>query len=378
MLSANDELQQMIQLKAVASRANNWQLFGTRIFDEWPRVFRYKDTNPIWLWLFAFGTTFLVLVLMVGEPLLRGGWDKIGTNFAAMFFGLSPLMSVALGLILLFMCAAQPFLVVAILLPKIKISRAYLQHSVAADLRGLVFQTPQDHTLVTWDRVLDYYLEPVPGALQSADRCVVVTARGEYSFLSTIFDDFILREIIKTYAINAQSKEWTYKPGRDRDNLKTPVQFQPTVGTKVFHFRTRTVRAMLWLLTSFTTLLPVATAARYYVAGMAIKSTHSMALSIICNVVLLVAVFLIWTCYLKTHIILSENGIAMHGLRKSRFIAWSNIESYVVSSDKYVLTIKSDGQKIRILQMFTDIADFKNEVQNRAINSANRDWKAAH
>ena len=364
------ELQEFVKQKAIASRAKEWQLFGTRTFDEWPRVFRYKDTNPIWLWLFAFGATFLLLALMVGEPLLRGGWNNIGNNASTMFNGFSPFLAVAFVLTILLVCSAQPFLIVAVLLPRIQASRAYLQQTVTADLRGLVFQTPQEHTPIAWDRVLDLYLEPVAGTLQSADRCVVVTARGESAFLSTIVDDFILREIIKTYAKNAQSKEWAYKVGRDRDNLKTPIQFQAKAGTKVFHFRTRTARAMMW----FSTLL-VYSAPVSVIFGGKFKTNSEIIGVFLFLFPLAVAVIFGWLCYFKTHIVLDERGFATYGLRKSRFIAWNEIESYTVSSDKYFLVIKSDGQKTRILQMFSDIANFKNEVQNRAINSANREWK---
>jgi hypothetical protein len=86
---------------------------------------------------------------------------------------------------LLGISASYPALFLAVQLPQARITRQYLQHTVTADLRGLVFQTPREQVPVSWDRVLDYYLDPVEGALQRADRCVVVTARGEYSFLST-------------------------------------------------------------------------------------------------------------------------------------------------------------------------------------------------
>ena len=370
MLAQNDVLQQTIREKATASRAKTWELHGTRTFDEWPRVFRYKDGNGFLLVLAAIGITTLLLALQLSKAATNGGFSSIWQNIALLMNGFSIPLRIAFILTLLFSCGAMPFLIVATRWPQIKAGRAYLQQMVSADLRGLTFQSPQEHTPIAWDRVLDYYLDPVAGTLQNADRCVVVTERGEWTFLSTIVEGYTLREIIKTYATNAKPKDWAYKPGYDRDNLKTPGQFQAKAGTKVFHFRTRTARAILLLFTIVIAFVPVSV-----LFGGKFKTNADFFGLAVFLFPIAVGVVTGWLGYFKTHFVLDERGIATRGWRKSRFIAWTEIESYQAGSDGYFLEIRTAQKTIRFLRMFSDMSDFKHEVQNRAINRANREWK---
>ncbi len=256
-LSNGDDLQKIIQEKAQSSRAKNWELFGTRTFDEWPRVFRYKNTSIFLLVLTSVGFPVLIFALQLSKGATYGGWAPMWSGFLLMWNVLSLWGKIGFAFVWLALASCLSILFLATRLPRAKATKSYLQQTISADLQGLIFQTPNEQTPIAWNRVLDYYLEPVNGTLETVNRCMVVTEEGEQAFLSTIEDAFILREIIKKYATNARSSEWKPKAGQNLDNLKAPSHFAVPRGSRLYHFRTRSGRALLLFFTLIFFVLPV-------------------------------------------------------------------------------------------------------------------------
>ena len=368
LLSNSDELQKMVQEKAQSSRAKNWELLGTRTFDEWPRVFRYKDTNIALLVLASVGFTVVIIALQLSKGATYGGWAPIWNGFLSMWSALS--LWGKIGFV--FFCFASASCLCALFLaprlPQARATKPHLQQTVTADLRGLIFQTPQEHIPISWDRVLDYYLEPIKGTLEMVNRCIVVTQRGEYSFLSPIVDGFTLREIVKKYATNAQSSEWKPKPGQSLDNLKAPAHLQAASGAQVFHFRTRTARALLLLFTLIVALAPASA-----VFGGKFKTTGDLIFLVVFFVPLGLATLCCWRGFLKSYVVANEDGLTLHGIFKTRSLRWNEIKRF--RSDGYVCYIDGERQRLRYFLITSDVENLMEEIKQRAVNSENREWK---
>lgn len=362
----SDTLRDLIQAKAHNARAKEWALFGTRTEDEWPRVFRYKDRNGCLLLLAAGGATLALLALQMSKAATYGGYGALWNHITSMLGSLSVPLRVAFVLIMLFLAGAMPFLIVVMHWPRIKAGRAYLGQSVSADLRGLVFQTSQEQRLIAWDQVLDFYEEPVPGSLQSADLCLVATPRGAYSFLDTIEDAFTLREIISKYATNAASSGWAPKPGNSRENLKSP-NFSVPQGSRLYHFRTRSARALLLMFTLMCLAAPVP-----FVAGTRSSTADRITMCVL-FIPLALATFGGWLGYFKAAIVTDENSFHLHGLLKTRSVRWDEIRRY--RSDGYACTIDGDQQRLRYFALSSDAEELQEEIKRHATNSENREWK---
>ncbi len=367
-LSNGEDLQKIIQEKAQSSRAGEWALFGTRTFDEWPRVFRYKNTNIALLVLTSIGLTVLIFALQLSKGATYGGWAPMWSGFLSMWNVLSLWGKIGFVFVWLALASCLSVLFLATRLPQARATKSHLQQTVSADLRGLIFQTPQEHVPISWDQVLDYYLEPVKGTLEMVDRCVVVTQHGEHSFLSPIVDGFTLREIVKKYATNAQSSEWKPRPGQSLDNLKAPKHLQAATGARLYHFRTRSARAMLLMFT-----LMIASAPASAILGGKFKTTGELAWFFMFLAVTGLATIYGWIGYAKCYIVTNENCLTLHGLFKARSLLWDEIKNY--RSDGYACYLDGDRERIRYFAMTSDAQDLMEEIKRRATNSENHEWK---
>lgn len=368
MLSNGDDLQKIVQEKAQSSRAREWALFGTRTFDEWPRVFRYKNTNIALLVLTSIGLTVLIFALQLSKGATYGGWAPMWSSFLFTWNVLSLWGKIGFVFVWLALASCLSVLFLATRLPQARATKSYLQQTVTADLRGLVFQTPQEHIPISWDRVLDYYLEPVKGTLEMVDRCVVVTQRGETAFLSTIVDGFTLRETIKKYATNAQSSEWKPKPGQSLDNLKAPKNLQAAADARVFHFRTRTARALLLFFTLLCAMFPVSA-----FVGARFKTTGDFVFLGVFVFPLCLTTLFGWRGFLKSYVLTNESGLTLHGLSKTSSVCWSEIKRF--RFDGYLCYIDGDRQRLRYFAATSDAENLMEEIKRRATNSENREWR---
>jgi len=368
MLSRCDELQKIVQEIAQGSRAREWALFGTRTFDEWPRVFRYKNTNIALLVLASVGFTAVIIGLQLSKGATYGGWAPMWSGFLSTWNVLSLWGKIGFVFVSIAFASLYPVLFLATRLPQARATKSYLQQTVTADLRGLVFQTPQEHIPISWDRVLDYYLEPVAGALEMVNRCVVVTSRGEHSFLSPIVDGFTLREIVKKYATNAQSSEWKPRPGQSLDNLKAPRHLLVPIGARVFHFRTRTARALLFFFMLVCVMLTTSV-----FTGARSKTTGDLVLFFVFTLPLCLATSYLWRGFRKSYIVTDENGLTLHGITKTTSLRWSEIKRY--RSDGLLCYIDGEKQKLRYFLIASDAENLMEEIKQHATNSENSEWK---
>lgn len=200
------------------------------------------------------------------------------------------------------------------------------------------------------------------------NRCVVVTQRGETAFLSTIVDGFTLRETIKKYATNAQSSEWKPKLGQSLDNLKAPKNLQAAADARVFHFRTRTARALLFFFMLVCVMLTTSV-----FTGARSKTTGDLVLFFVFTLPLCLATSYLWRGFRKSYIVTDENGLTLHGITKTTSLRWSEIKRY--RSDGLLCYIDGEKQKLRYFLIASDAENLMEEIKQHATNSENSEWK---
>jgi hypothetical protein len=238
---------------------------------------------------------------------------------------------------------------------------------ITATSDGICFEDSRRRSIAAWRDVTDYYIEQD----RIGCRFVVETVAGSFDFLHTLQDSLVLREIIQRHATNAPASKWQTRSEASQEVLGGEAARWTggvaRVGQRIFHFRTRTNRALMWFPTALLLiflLLPLISAEH--------RRPDTMNMAFITGLLTLWG----WWRFLKAGVIIDETGITQQNAFGRRFLAWHDITEYSQVGGDMLQFVRLRGEKTRLLIWFgiADCEALKSEIQRRAVNSRIREW----
>jgi hypothetical protein len=230
-------------------------------------------------------------------------------------------------------------------------ARRRKNESFTADAEGFTFFDGREKTRVCWAEVIGYRfqdqgLEPNQRGLRLlCSRCTIRSERGgEVSFLTLMDDVGLFQEIVRTHAVNGIEA----RIDRDRAEALGGIAARWTggvegVGERVYHYRTRSNRAMLWfpwLSPVMFALLPVLAHYDLTLGG------ESPTEFVVLGPLSLVGAVAATMAYYKSCLILGRDGLTKVGITGSRFIRWEDVRDWEVEPSRGFVEAM-DGTAIR-------------------------------
>lgn len=357
-----DALRALVEQKATNARISEWGVLGSRPVDDWPRVFHYDTFDNRWSPRIILKISLLLLPYVMINPLL-----KIYTTLGVLGW----LVALTTGVLYLLLCLACAYIPIA-LLAQYQVAARRKGQRLTADMSGLRFE---DHARVvgaSWEEVSDFYLDA--GSLLSPVRSVVVTKNGEFDFLDKIKDGRLLQIIISRYTVNVSQREWRAR--KDIEDLGGMAAKwsggQEGVGARLYHYRTRTNRAMMLWLPAALTLMFALLLLVY--AGLGMAQGASRFGLVIPSAVSALVFCAAWAAYRAATIHIDEEGITQYGPFLRRFIAWDKVQDFYINSMDKGIVVGRDA-RVSIGSMIVDREELEAEIARRATESRRRTWE---
>ena len=357
-----DALCTCVELRATASAAREWGVLGTRPCDPWPRVFRYDTWQNIWtprllIKLMGFGLTFLLAKPLTQAAALAGfvSWPmKIG------LFG--PV------LVLVFLLLPMPL----VLLSQYQATGRRKAERITTDLCGIVFEDKARRVEAAWSEVTGYQITAGSGAVFTC--CRVETKSGDFDFLSTLSDFLILREIIQRYAEDASDKEWKHRISPEALGGEAACWSggQMGVGARVFHYRTRSHRALLLggvvLLLSMCAVLPV-------IIVLSPGNPPPFPLDALFALASVLGLLYGWRLYRHGGVHLDDDGLTQFAPLGQTRIAWAQVRDFYIGGEGSSVVEGRDGRRIRFSSMIVGREELMAETARRAAGCGRTVWE---
>ena len=330
-----EELRARIQVEAQWSRAQEWQLGVERADGNWPKTYAYRDPSGrktfaliVVAMLFVFGVTFGQVLSPKSLETTRLIWNDLE------WWGRAG--SVLMPILVLFLFALW-------ILPHYSILRAKQnlgQQIISADRDALTLIDGETQTRIAWHEVTDYFIEDAPGAL-TLHQAVVESAHSRIVFRHEIENINELKALIRSHAVNAKSDDWRARESADSDTLGGKLTLWPSgevgVGRKVYHYRTRTMRALLVLGGAMLLVLPIRILGLVPLREGQLPTTPDrlIGLVFVAPVVALAVggALAFWRASIQT----DETGIYQRGVWSERALRWSEIEAFTFNGYFYAL-----------------------------------------
>ena len=321
-----DELRAAIQAQATSSRARDWQLNIARDdADSWPKTYVYSD--PTGAKQFALVVAGL---LFIGALILSGNLGASATRANSSADAYLHWLQVAVLLL--------PLLLIHTAIMRAK-KRAGGQ-TIRADQTALIIVDNDVSTRIAWDEIADYFIEdPKKGVALSQ---YVVEGEGTRAVFHAEIANFAeLKALIVARAINAKSSEWRHRENSDIDTLGGEPSLwaggAPGVGRKVYHYRTRTFRALLLLGSSVALACMIPLTITFTSENYANKFGDQIGVSVSMGV-MSVVIALGWLAFWRSSIQTNENGVFHRSIWGERFLIWNEIEAFAFNGYFYTLT----------------------------------------
>lgn len=364
-------LRHLVEQRATWARAKSWGLRGTRSEDEWPQVFAYdavKTQRSIR------ASQLLVAGLVIGLLSLvafraRHLWNVYGHDPGWVWDGAGMAL---FGLVIMM----QPFLCVVLMQAKFRQARQHEGERIIATLDGLCFEAGQRRIQARWAEVTDYFITSTKhGGLEMAGDLAVVTAQGRFEFSQSLQDGARLRQIIKRYATQASTQDWR----RDTSDALGAVSSQwssgqPGIGAKIYHYRNRTSRAVLWIPVTYSFIATGMMPLSYY--GLGNQNDIGLTPHIILSISLWLGTGWGWWRYYRAAVEVDETGITQHTLFKTKHITWADVQDYKYQKADLLsgVTVRGSQTRLWISVFISDFEDLQEQIKRRALHSRNGAW----
>lgn len=355
------ELRALVARQATTAKAQEWGVLGTRPDVDWPRVFDYNTMDNRFLSILLPVSVVLVvgyLLWIVSPGAVRTaaglGWGWGLATFAIGGFGILPF-----GL----------FLAVFFRLQRATRRRKNQRLTLTRD--GVLYEDQQDKVEAPWRDISDLYFAR---GKELSYHCVVVSRQGTFNFSPHIKDSAVLRRAFSTFATALPEAKWRTT---ESDVLGAETSRWASrcegVGRRIYPYRTRTNRALLFLPTIFG-LAPMLSVLLTQWTGGVVKGNPGFAYGI--TLLLGIPALLGWWRYWMAGIETDDMGITQRTLFGSRFLAWDKVEDYGKrGSDIFVFGVVQ-GAKTHVWfwLLIADVEELKAEIVRRARNSRNQTW----
>lgn len=368
-LDHGKHLKEIVQMRAKWASSQSWetkehprlspQLTGPETFT----VNRHA-MRDFWLWL-MYAAVFLPLIIIYAGVerwdahlvLLQnldqtrrtlGLWWAVGTFLT----GLLPY----LGLVAL----------IAITWPQARGARQRRDESITVSPEGILWQNAATRRTVwsPWQDVIDYYVAGLPGCVATDVRYVIKTAHGNFDFVGYKNDER-LRAVIKRYcAAQGLEQEWESQRYRQQQPLNI-------LATNTFTYRHRLSKTMLWFGLALTGGVWGSIIQQYY--GWAQHNEFSDILAGLFFAIPL-SIGILWSFwrYFSFQIITDDKGITQRNGRRTKFIAWPEVEEY--EFDSMNIVIRSQRQTLRCFTLIGNKKALMQIIETRAVNSKTHGW----
>ena len=245
---------------------------------------------------------------------------------------------------------------------------------ITADLKSIVFENKSRRVAAAWLEVTGYQIAAGPGAVTSCYR--VETQQGDFDFLPTLSEFLILKEIVRCYAKEAADTEWKHRDSPDALGGETALWSggQVGVGVRVFHYRTRSVRALLW--GGVVILLFVGA---MVVVVKTVPSLGSSPVPILPNALFALAsvigLLYGWRLYRHCGVHLDDDGLTQFTPLGQTRILWAQVRDFYVGSEGVCVVEGRDGRRIQFSSMIVGREELKAEIARRAAQCGRTEWQ---
>lgn len=359
-----EALLERIAREAQWSRARSWQRQDVREDGDWPKTFSYPNESG-WKLVGLSLLFFLAMFLQFLVPALFRGVGVMVTNFTMMWSALSWWGRAGLVLVPLSLPASLCTVFWA-QYPAILTRRRYREQKIVATHEGLTYTKDGVESFVRWDEIESYYLKTLPGNFQPL-LYVVESRRLRIKFLAGITGDKSLRALVEHRANNAATKSWAHLDGADEDVLGGAASLwrggNVGIGSRVYHYRTRSNRGLLFLGLVMSGLFCFQLSDGYLGNGKVM--TRGDYWSGASMVVSLATITLFgWLGYLFASVQCEEDGLRQSGVSAERFIRWDQIGRFEMKGFWFVIGGRSN--RIWVAVFIADRKGLAEEIEKRS------------
>ena len=238
---------------------------------------------------------------------------------------------------------------------------------------GPIYEDAERHIEVRWDEISDLFVERTK---QMSYRNQVVTTQGAFNFSPSIKDYAILCGAFAKFAAALPEAKWR----RTETNVLSREASRWTsrcegVGRHIYHYRTRTNRAMLWLAVFFA-CAPVLSVLLTQWTGNTVKGNPNFAfgMALFLGIPTLLGIWRYWEAAIET----DADGITQRTLLGTRHLTWGDVEDYYkAGGDAFVFGIvKGARTRLWFWMGIGDVGELGEEIQRQARNSRHLNWGA--
>lgn len=349
-----EQFERFVQRETALRLGFDWEVKGARERENFPIVFRYDAKKAqgefvfsIFLLIVLFGL--LGLFLLVKLPRYA---HEVGVSWAV---GLGFTMFSVFGIYLLGSG-------LGLWLARDTLRRR--NETLTIDADGITFSDGTQATRIDWNQATACRMEGkglVKNVMrvESADASIVFTTQiGNDRTLNAILGARLPKPVVRAAESDAA------------DDLASAFSYASD-GSRLYHYRTRSVRALAIFPFVFAAMLLITPLLR---PADSVKS-DALGEGIMYGVGVLLAAFgmyLLWrmrTGGIRT----SRDGITQRTLRGERFLSWNHIEDY--SCSDFVFHVVGNGVHLRISEFISRRAELMEEIREKARQCNGQKWE---
>lgn len=358
-----EAFREQVKHQAIQAAAQEWSVFWSRSCDPWPRVFRYDTWQNIWTprLLLALILPGLIYFIVIIVTRLNQTVSLAGMVGWPMKLGLfAPYL-------LIFLIYAGPILLIY---GQCRVAGRRKTERITADTHGIVFNDGVRQVKTTWADVTGYGIVHGPGAL--VVHYVVDTRQDGFDFLPSLSHVLLLKAIIRRYAVSSADTDW--RPRVDLETLGGETARwsggRVGVGARVYHYRTRSYRALLWLPAAWSlTMLLMAVLAGQGLTRGTNSPTGPIFFGTGMGLVFLISLYAYRTCRMET----DEDGLTQITPWGRRRLLWSQVEDYWLTGEGNGI-MQGRGERLWFGKGIVGYEELKEEIARRATECGGREW----
>ncbi len=356
-------LAELIVQRASNAKAREWGVRGLRDVDVEPQVFRYGNAENWFfggLYPFFFGVPVFapLYLLLSGNQSFREGWQ---IPFRTLLF---------CGIF--FFLAWLSFLAAFIFFVNWGRENWQRRHeTLEVSPQGIVWKNGAVSLPVRWDEIHEFHVE---GRSLQHRLYWVETAQGGIQFSGAISNVGLLLKSMQKYAPRLGIE----RARRAEEKLRaTDSQWsggRPGLGSKTFHYRTRSNRAQAWFPTALCLVIPLV---MLTIPPDEQLATPPATAALTCFLIALPPTLWAWFAYYRSALVVSDEGLEQVGLWRKKFIAWPQVQELKVRDDGARCIIGKDVQIVLHsgLCLPIDWEELKDEITRRSINVESSEWR---
>lgn len=354
-------LRVQIAFHAVKSRAQQWEIKGTRLVDPWPRVFDYDTCENRWaprIWFKLFSAYVFYLLI---QPALK---------LTAMVGGIGWAMTLAAAALYLLLMGSFG-LIFLLPLAQYRAANRRKTERITVDPNGIIFESETQRVEALWPEVIGYHSVNGQGLLV---QYAVETQNGSFDFLPSIRNAALLKEIIQRFAKASADQQWCSRVDMEVLGGEAARWSSGRVGagSRVYHYRNRMNRALLWLplMLGFVFLLSAILAWQGLAPGQ--NMLPSLIATAANGLIALLGYYAYRTCRIET----DDEGLTQITLLGKRRLRWPQIENYFLAKERNGIVI-GRVERIMFSPQIAGYDDLKAEIASKAASDGTWEQEAA-